>query len=56
MHILHKVPDGAPVFTPGKSVSKEMDGVEAKGNEKVGERSSLYLLGHSSSTSGFLSL
>ena len=37
VHILHKVPDGAPVFTPGKSVSKEMDGVEAKGNEKVGE-------------------
>ena len=44
VHILHKVPDGAPVFTPGKPVSKEMDGVEAKGNEKVGGKSSWYLL------------
>ena len=35
IHILHKVPDGAPVFTPGEAVSQEMKGVEAKGDEKV---------------------
>ena len=54
VHILHKVPDGAPVFTPGKPVSKEMDGVGAKGNEKVGKESSLYFLGHSRSMSALL--
>lgn len=35
VHILHETPEGAPVFTPGKDVSKEMDGLEPKDGEKV---------------------
>lgn len=35
VHILHQVPEGAPVFTPGKPVAEEMDAVKAKSGEKV---------------------
>ncbi|MCJ1358291.1 MAG: hypothetical protein MMC33_008290 [Icmadophila ericetorum] len=35
IHVLHEVPDGAPVFTPGKDVSREYEDVKAKDGEKV---------------------
>ncbi|MCJ1248076.1 phospholipase C type enzyme [Trapelia coarctata] len=35
VHILHQVPEGAPVFTPGKPLAEEMDVVKAKQGEKV---------------------
>ena len=38
VHILHSVPEGAPVFTPGKKPSESMEGLEAKEGEKVSGR------------------
>ena len=35
VHVVHDTPDGAPVFTPGKDVSKEFDEVKAQDGEKV---------------------
>ncbi|EON62214.1 hypothetical protein W97_01434 [Coniosporium apollinis CBS 100218] len=35
VHILHSVPEGAPVFTPGTELEKEFDELEPQGNEKV---------------------
>lgn len=35
VHVLHQVPDGAPVFTPGADVSREMAGLEPQTGEKV---------------------
>jgi len=35
VHILHKVPEGAPVFTPNGKASEQMVGLEAKQGEKV---------------------
>jgi len=35
VHVLHQTPEGAPVFTPGKPVSEEMQGLEPREGEKV---------------------
>lgn len=35
MHVVHKTPDGAPVFTPGSNLAEEMEGVVAKEGEKI---------------------
>ncbi|KAE8454681.1 hypothetical protein EG329_000304 [Mollisiaceae sp. DMI_Dod_QoI] len=35
VHIVHQVPDGAPVFTPGTDLAKEFAELEPKSNEKV---------------------
>jgi len=35
VHILHQVPEGAPVFTPGKPLAEEMEAVKATQGEKV---------------------
>lgn len=35
MHIVHKTPDGAPVFTPGTSLAAEFSELEPKSGEKV---------------------
>lgn len=38
VHITHKVPDGAPVFTPGTNLAKEYDELAPKEGEKVIEK------------------
>jgi len=35
VHIVHKVPDGAPVFTPSTSLAEEFSEIAPKGSEKV---------------------
>jgi len=35
IHVLHKVPEGTPVFTPGTKLAEEIEGVEAKEGEPV---------------------
>ncbi|OSS44897.1 hypothetical protein B5807_09372 [Epicoccum nigrum] len=35
VHILHKTPEGAPVFTPNTPLSEEFDILKAKGEEEV---------------------
>lgn len=35
VHIVHKTPDGAPLFTPGTSLAKEFDELEPRSGEKV---------------------
>ncbi|KAJ4392094.1 phospholipase C type enzyme [Gnomoniopsis smithogilvyi] len=35
VHIVHKTPDGAPLFTPGTSLAKEFSELEPKSGEKV---------------------
>ncbi|KAF9267224.1 Isochorismatase hydrolase [Marasmius fiardii PR-910] len=35
VHILHKTPDGAPVFTPGTDLAEEMKEVKAKDGEEI---------------------
>lgn len=35
VHVLHRTPEGAPVFTPGEGVAEEMSEVRAEGGEKV---------------------
>jgi len=35
VHITHKTPDGAPVFTPNTALAKEFDELEPKGGEHV---------------------
>lgn len=35
VHVLHRTPEGAPVFTPGEGVAEEMSEVRAQGGEKV---------------------
>jgi len=35
VHVLHRVPDGAPVFTPNTDLAKEFAELEPKGDEKV---------------------
>lgn len=35
VHIVHKTPDGAPLFTPGTSLAAEFSELEPKGGEKV---------------------
>lgn len=35
VHIVHKTPDGAPLFTPGTSLAKEFSELEPKAGEKV---------------------
>lgn len=35
VHIVHQVPDGAPVFTPGTDLAKEFAELEPKSGEKV---------------------
>ena len=38
VHITHKVPDGAPVFTPGTNLAKEYEELEPREGEKVIEK------------------
>ena len=38
VHITHKVPDGAPVFTPGTELAKEFDELKPKEGEKTMEK------------------
>ena len=38
VHIVHKVPDGAPVFTPDTNLAKEYDELAPKDGEKVIEK------------------
>lgn len=35
VHIVHKTPDGAPVFTPGTALAAEFGELEPNGGEKV---------------------
>ncbi|GFF48266.1 uncharacterized isochorismatase family protein YrdC [Aspergillus lentulus] len=35
VHIVHEVPQGAPVFTPGTDLAKEFDELTPRGGEKV---------------------
>ncbi|EHK98657.1 putative Uncharacterized isochorismatase family protein yddQ [Glarea lozoyensis 74030] len=35
VHVLHQVPDGAPVFTPGSDLAKEFDELKPKDGEPV---------------------
>lgn len=35
VHIVHKVPEGAPVFTPGTDLAKEFDELAPREGEKV---------------------
>ena len=35
IHVVHQVPEGAPVFTPGEEVAKEFEELEPKDEEKV---------------------
>lgn len=35
VHIIHQVPHGAPVFTPGTDLAQEFDELKPSGNEKV---------------------
>ena len=35
VHIVHKTPDGAPVFTPGTDLAEEFDELKARPGEKV---------------------
>lgn len=35
VHVVHKTPDGAPVFTPGTALAAEFSELEPKGSEKV---------------------
>lgn len=35
MHIAHKTPDGAPIFTPGTALAAEFDEVKPRDGEKV---------------------
>ncbi|KAH3979910.1 hypothetical protein HBI24_000600 [Parastagonospora nodorum] len=35
VHILHKTPDGAPVFTPGTSLAEEFPSLKAKDGEEL---------------------
>lgn len=38
VHVVHETPEGAPVFTPGEEVGKELAELEAREGEKVGLR------------------
>ena len=38
VHVCHKTPEEAPVFTPGKEVGKEFDELKPMEKEKVGGR------------------
>lgn len=38
VHITHRVPDGAPVFTPGTELAKEYDELAPREGEKVIEK------------------
>lgn len=35
MHVLHQVPDGAPIFTPGTDLAEEFEELKPKEGEKV---------------------
>lgn len=35
MHVLHQVPDGAPIFTPGTDLAEEFEELRPKEGEKV---------------------
>lgn len=35
MHIAHKTPDGAPIFTPGTALAAEFDELKPRDGEKV---------------------
>ncbi|KKY30204.1 putative isochorismatase family [Diaporthe ampelina] len=35
VHVVHKTPDGAPVFTPGTALAAEFGELEPRGGEKV---------------------
>lgn len=35
VHVVHKVPEGAPVFTPGTPLAEEFDELKPQGDEKV---------------------
>ena len=35
MHILHKVPDGAPLFTPGTELAEEFEELKPREGEEV---------------------
>jgi nicotinamidase-related amidase len=35
IHVVHKTPEGAPVFTPGTALAEEFDEVRPRGDEKV---------------------
>uniref|UniRef100_A0A060T587 ARAD1B02640p n=1 Tax=Blastobotrys adeninivorans TaxID=409370 RepID=A0A060T587_BLAAD len=35
VHVVHKVPEGAPVFTPGTALAEEFDELKPEGDEKV---------------------
>jgi nicotinamidase-related amidase len=35
IHILHKIPDGAPIFTPGTSLVEEFPALKAKDGEEL---------------------
>jgi nicotinamidase-related amidase len=38
VHVVHKVPDGAPIFTPGTPLAEEFSELKPKGNEKLIEK------------------
>ncbi|KAK4944465.1 hypothetical protein LTR10_016139 [Elasticomyces elasticus] len=38
VHVKHKTPDGAPVFTPGTHLAEEFDEIKPRDNEKVIEK------------------
>lgn len=35
MHVLHQVPDGAPIFTPGTDLAEEFEELRPQEGEKV---------------------
>lgn len=35
MHVLHQVPDGAPIFTPGTDLAEEFEELKPQEGEKV---------------------
>lgn len=35
MHVLHQVPDGAPIFTPGTDLAEEFEELRPQEEEKV---------------------
>lgn len=35
VHVVHKTPEGAPVFTPGTALAEEFDEVRQRGGEKL---------------------
>lgn len=39
VHVVHKTPEGAPVFTPGTVLAAEFSELEPKAGEKVVEKS-----------------